>query len=64
VHRARSLQAPAFERERWVLRDRNIYLQTCERKRERKNVSGKEKETGRKRSKGMKKKKIEGKREW
>lgn len=44
VHWARSLQAPAFERERWVLRDQNIYLRTCG-KRERENVSGKERES-------------------
>lgn len=45
VHRTRSVQAPAFERERWVLRDRNIYLRACEGKREREGV----RERGRKR---------------
>lgn len=44
VHWARSLQAPAFERERWVLRDRNIYLRTCEGKKEWENVSGKKRD--------------------
>lgn len=44
AHWARSLQAPAFERERWVLRDRNIYLRTCEGKRERQNFSEKERD--------------------
>lgn len=38
------MQAPAFERERWVLRDRNIYLRTCEGKRERENVGGKDRD--------------------
>lgn len=46
------MQAPAFERERWVLRDRNIYFRTSEeKKRVRRGKGEKERE---------KKKKKEG----
>lgn len=60
VHWARSLQAPAFERERWVLRDRNIYLRTCEWKRERGNVSGKERD----REKAKRERRRKSERRW
>lgn len=64
LHWARSLQAPAFERERWVLRDRNIYLRTCEGKSEWENVSRKERNREKAKKERERKTIEEGKREW
>lgn len=65
AHWARSLQAPAFERERWVLRDRNIYLRTREgKKRVRECQWEGERQGGSEVGTRKREKIVEGKREW